>query len=70
MSILPRPWRTVEADIEDEIAAKMRDLRAAEKQHDFRFIQGELAGLERALEIARREPGEPMSSADDNLYPS
>lgn len=64
MSALPRPWRTIEAEIEQEIAAMMQALRAADKPHDFRFIQGELAGLERALDIARRQPGEDVTPDD------
>lgn len=69
MSILPRPWPVIKREIDAEIAVKLRDLRNAEQPHDFRFIQGELAGLERALEIARREPEERPSAADDDLYP-
>lgn len=68
MSILPRPWSQIEAEIEAEIAARMKELRIAEKPHDFRFIQGQLAGLERALEVARRQPDEPTQAIEDSLY--
>ena len=67
MSPLPRPWRTIEAEIEGEIAAKMADLRRTADPHDYRHIQGVLDGLERALDIARRQPGEAVP-ADDVPY--
>ena len=67
MSPLPRPWRTIEAEIEAEMAAKLLELRRTSDPHDYRHIQGEIDGLERALEIARRQPGEPIT-ADDVPY--
>lgn len=69
MAALPRPWSAVERDIEAEITAFTRQLRVTVDPHDYRHVQGLLDGMERALEIARRQPQQPMSAADDDLYP-
>lgn len=68
MSVLLRPWSTIKREIEAEIAALTRELRATSDPHDYRHIQGRLDGLERALDIASRAPEPQPSAADDNLY--
>jgi hypothetical protein len=69
MAALPRPWSQIERDIEAEMKALMQDLRSTADPHSYRHVQGQLDGLERAMEIARRQPEQQPSAADDNLYP-